>query len=303
MTRGSVCVLGSFMMDLITRAPRRPTPGETLIGTEFSQHLGGKGLNQAVAASRSGAHVRMIGAVGDDEYGRQFLDRLADECIDADQVITTSRGTGVGLPLVEPGGENSIVVVPQANLAITSEHIRAAAPLLQASDVVLLQQELPLEAIREAAGIAHEAGATVMLNPAPVLAGTRELRGLVDILVPNEPEARSLANDSGATAESLGKSLLEEWNLDKVVLTLGSAGALIVDGAGATPVPPHAVVAVDTVGAGDAFCGGLAAGLARGVAFPAAVRYANVAAAISVTRAGGADSVPTYAEVTALLDP
>ncbi|UYM05919.1 ribokinase [Solicola gregarius] len=294
-------MLGSFMMDLITRAPRRPVAGETLIGTGFSQHLGGKGLNQAVAAARSGAHVRMIGAVGDDDYGRQFLQRLDDERIDGARVMTTARGTGVGLPLVEPGGENSIVVVPRANLAITPEDVRAAASMLQSSDVVLLQQELPLDAIAEAARIAHDAGVTVMLNPAPVLEGTRGLSGLVDILVPNEPEARSLTNDPSGTAEAVGKALLDEWDLGRVVLTLGPAGALVVDRDGATPVRAHAVDAVDTVGAGDAFCGSLAAGLARGDEFPSAVRYANVAAALSVTRAGGADSVPTYAEVSELM--
>ena len=301
MTQGSVCVLGSFMMDLITRAPRRPMPGETLIGTEFSQHLGGKGLNQAVAASRSGAHVRMIGAVGDDEYGRQFRRRLAQERIDDTQVITTPRGTGVGLPLVEPSGENSIVVVPRANLAISPGDIRSAAAVLETSDVVLLQQELPIDSICEAAGIAREAGVTVMLNPAPVVDRTHELRGLIDILVPNEPEARALASDTDGGPEAVGKTLLGEWSLDRAVMTLGAEGALIVDRDGSIPVAPHHVDAVDTVGAGDVFCGSLAAGLARGDEFPAAVRYANIAAALSVTRAGGADSVPEDGEVRSLL--
>ncbi|UPK73840.1 ribokinase [Nocardioidaceae bacterium SCSIO 66511] len=301
MTQGSVCVLGSFMMDLITRAPRRPVPGETLIGSDFSQHLGGKGLNQAVAAARSGAQVRMIGAVGDDEYGRQFLNRLGDEQIDAEQVMTTPRGTGVGLPLVEPSGENSIVVVPRANLAVTREDIRAAAPVLESSDIVLLQQELAPDAVIEAATIARAAGVTVVLNPAPVLEGTRDLRGLVDILVPNEQEARALAGEADGGPEAVGKSLLEDWDLNAVVLTLGHAGALIVDRQGCTPIAAYTVDAVDTVGAGDVFCGTLAAGLARSEEFPAAVRYSNVAAALSVTRSGGADSVPTYAEVQSLL--
>ena len=302
MTNGSVCVLGSFMMDLITRAPRRPVPGETLIGTDFSQHLGGKGLNQAVAAARSGANVRMIGAVGDDEYGAQFLRRLEQEQIDAEQVMTTPRGTGVGLPLVEPSGENSIVVVPRANLAVSPADIRAAAPVLESSDVVLLQQELPIDTICEAARIARAAGVTVMLNPAPVVDRTLELRGMIDILVPNEPEARALASDSDGGPEAVGKALLAEWNLDRVVLTLGSEGALVVDGDGSQPVAAYRVDAVDTVGAGDVFCGSVAARLARGEEFPSAVRYANVAAALSVTRSGGADSVPEHGEVSSLLD-
>ena len=300
MSGGSVCVFGSFMMDLITQAPRRPESGETLIGTGFAQHLGGKGLNQAVAAARSGARVRMVGAVGDDEYGAQFLDRLAAEGVDAEQVMTTSRGTGVGLPLVEPNGENSIVVVPRANLAVTPRDVRAAAPAF-AADLVLLQQELDLDTIQEAARTARDAGAVVMLNPAPALERTPEMRGLVDILVPNEHEARVLTGDDEATPEALGKSLLEQWSLTQVVLTLGSAGALVVDRDGATPIRPHVVDAVYTTGAGDTFCGTLAACLAAGEAFPAAVADANVAAAISVTRPGGADAVPRRDEVLAAL--
>lgn len=300
MSGGSVCVFGSFMMDLITHAPRRPTSGETLIGTGFAQHLGGKGLNQAVAAARSGARARMVGAVGDDEYGRQFLDRLAAERIDATHVLTTDRGTGVGLPLVEPNGENSIVVVPRANLAVTPRDVRAAAPAFDA-DVVLLQQELDLDTIQEAARVAREAGSLVMLNPAPALERTREMRGLVDILVPNEHEARVLTGDEDATPETLGKNLLEQWSLAQVVLTLGSAGALVVARDGTTPIRPYVVDAVDTIGAGDTFCGTLAAGLAAGDAFPDAVAYANVAAAISVTRPGGADAVPRHDEVLAQL--
>ncbi|MGH3358860.1 MAG: ribokinase [Nocardioidaceae bacterium] len=294
-------MLGSFMMDLITQAPRRPERGETLIGTGFAQHLGGKGLNQAVAAARSGADVHMIGAVGDDEYGAQFLDRLGAEGIDATHVMTTGRGTGVGLPLVEPNGENSIVVVPRANLAVTPEDVRAAEAAFATADLLLLQQELPLDSIREAARIAHEAGTSVMLNPAPALEGTRDMRGLVDILVPNEYEARTLSGDGEGTAEALGKALLEDWSLAQVVLTLGSAGALVVDRDGATTVRPHVVEAIDTIGAGDTFCGTLAARLACGEPFADAAAYANVAAAISVTRTGGADAVPMHEAVLAAL--
>lgn len=301
MTHGSVCVLGSFMMDLITRAPRRPERGETLIGSGFTQHLGGKGLNQAVAAARSGARVQMVGAVGDDEYGRQFLGRLADEGIDASAVMTTGAGTGVGLPLVEPSGENSIVVVPRANLALTPDDVRAAAGAFEDADFVLLQQELAPETVCEAARIAHDAGTPVILNPAPVLHSTAQMRGLVDILVPNEHEARALADHDEGTPDAVGKALLDEWSLSHVVLTLGAAGALVLDHDGATPVRPHAVDALDTIGAGDTFCGTLAARLARGESFSDAAAYANVAAAISVTRTGGADAVPADHEVLTAL--
>jgi ribokinase len=306
MARGHVCVLGSFMMDLVVRAPRRPRPGETVIGTDFQRFLGGKGFNQAVAAARAGARTTMLGRLGADGFGREFLDRLAGEGIDARHVVVDPvEGTGIGAPLVEDGGENSIVVVPRANAGMTVRDVERAAGTLRDADVLLAQLELPVDPIVTAARRAREGHAAVVLNPAPATTGLEQLHGLVDVLVPNQQEAAMLAGlPAGARPAdpvAVGRALRDRFGAD-VVLTLGAQGALVVDGDGDPfEVKGHAVAAVDTVGAGDAFCGALGAGLARGAGLREAAVFANAAGALAVTRAGAEPSMPTHAAVLALL--
>ncbi len=270
-----VVVLGSFMMDLVVRAPRRPVPGETVVGTGFDQFLGGKGCNQAVAAARTGASAAMVGRVGDDEYGRRFLALLAREGIDAAHVIVdVAEGTGVATPLVEPSGENSIVIVPRANHHVLADDVAHAGACIDAARVLLLQLELPLEAAAAAAARARAAGVTVVLNPAPAVGDLFPLEGLVDVLVPNEVEAATLTgieDDPLAAA----KALRDRFG-GAVVVTLGVQGALVLPADGAHElVPAHAVDVVDTVGAGDAFCGSLGARLAAGDDLLTAARYAE----------------------------
>ena len=196
----AVCVLGSFMMDLALRAPRRPVAGETVVGTGFAMFLGGKGFNQAVAASRAGARTAMIGRLGVDEFGCRFRERLRAESIDCTHVVVDDEtGTGIGVPLVEESGENSIVIVPRANERMTPSDVERSARLITAAGVLLLQLELPVDTAIAAARIAKRSGALVVLNPAPAprIGVIDEFRGLVDVLVPNEVEARMLC---GATA-------------------------------------------------------------------------------------------------------
>jgi ribokinase len=290
------------MMDLVAYAPRRPNPGETLIGTDFSSAPGGKGFNQAVAAARAGAQTAMVGCVGDDDMGAQFRTMLAAEGIDATAVVVRSgAGTGVGLPLVEPSGQNSIVVVPRANRVVGPAQIVEAAPVIHDASVLVLQLELAVEAAVAAARIAHERGVTVILNPAPVCPLPAELLEHVDVLVPNEGELAALAGRSGLEPHEAAVALSQQWGLD-VVVTLGERGALVVAASGdVTHVPPRTVRAVDTVGAGDVFCGYLAAGLAQGHTLARAAETANAAAAISVTRTGSAASAPTADEVHAFV--
>jgi ribokinase len=295
-----VAVVGSFMFDIAVRAPRRPEPGETVVGTELLTSCGGKGFNQAVAAARAGSEVIMVGRLGTDEYGRRFRAALADDGIDDRYVIADEEsGTGVGLPVVEPSGENSIVIVPRANHAVTVADIEAAGDLLATSDVVLLQLELPVAAVLAAATAAHRAGATVVLNPAPAAVDVAAFAGLVDVLVPNRHEAAQLAGTTGEP-DALGRRLRERTGAT-VVVTLGGAGVVVVDDDGALEIGPHAVPVLDTVGAGDAFCGTLGARLAAGDELRPAATLANAAGAIAVTRPGAAPSMPTAAEVTALL--
>lgn len=296
-----VLVLGSFMMDLSIRAPRRPGPGETVVGDSFEEFLGGKGCNQALAAARAGATTAMVGRVGDDAYGRRFLERLALDGVDATHVVVDEvAGTGIGAPLVEASGDNSIVIIPRANHRVSGADVLEARAAVEGARVLLLQLELPAEAVEAAARLAHAAGVTVVLNPAPALGDLAALEGLVDVLVPNEGEASTL---SGCTDPRAAARVLRDRFGCAVVVTLGEEGSLVLgpDAAEPTVVPTHVVDAVDTVGAGDTFCGNLGARLAAGDDLVAAARFASAAAALSVTVPGAEPSLPTADAVRGLL--
>ncbi len=294
MTSGRVCVLGSFMADLIVHAARRPGPGETLLGDRFTESLGGKGFNQAVAARRAGAEVSMLGAVGSDARGDAFLAHLDREGIERGGVVRSpTDGTGVGLPVVEPAGQNSIIVVPRANGAFRTVDVRRARERIQQAGVLCVQLELDAAVSIEAARIARDAGRLVLVNPAPATARAGNLLALATHLVPNEVEAAELSGRETADPEACGRALRRAYPTLQVVVTCGARGALHVDDGDAVRwYPAPAVVAIDTVGAGDAFCGYLAAGLAAGHDLPAAITDAVEAASVSVTRTGAAESVP-----------
>jgi ribokinase len=296
-----VAVLGSFMMDLVVRAPRRPAAGETLVGHGFDVYLGGKGCNQAIAAARAGAATSMIGRLGADDFGARFLEGLATDGIDATGVtVDAEEGTGVGAPLVEDSGENSIVIMPRANHRVTVADVAAAGALIDDAAVLLLQLELPIEAVVAAATRARAAGTIVVLNPAPAPAGGIGMfAGLVDVLVPNEVEAVALSGSAGDPLRAA--AALREQLGSAVVVTVGDQGAWLLDGAEPEHLPAHAVDAIDTVGAGDAFCGALGARLADGASLREAALYANAAAALSVTRPGAEPSMPTAEEVERML--
>jgi ribokinase len=303
-----VCVLGSFMKDLVASAERRPLPGETLHGTGFAEFLGGKGVNQAIAAARMGARTAILGTIGDDRYGEEFLELLKTDGVDIDWVIRhPSLGTGVGLPLVLPDGSNSIIIVSRANAAITPEDIEAAGDVLTGSRVLSVQLELPVEASRAALRLASAAGVTTILTPAPVGPVDPSLAAYVDILVPNEVEAAALTGldcDDESQVPVIARRLADEWDLRGCVVTLGSRGAYVLDRSAGVElrVAPHRVDTVDTVGAGDAFCGSLAASLAEGASLADAVRLANAAGALSTTVNGAAASAPSRAAAAGLLD-
>jgi ribokinase len=300
-----VCVVGSFMADLVVRAPRRPAAGETVKGTSFATYLGGKGFNQAIAAARSGASTAMVGALGDDEHGLLFRSALALDGVAADGVLSIpDEGTGIAFPLVEDDGQNSIVIVPRANDALTPAHIEALRGVLGAA-VVLLQLELPVPTVVAAAAAAKRAGATVILNPAPAVPSLADFAGLVDIVVPNEGEASLLTGQRVglANAASVARTLCSDLGAWGAVITLGERGALVLDRGDVVHVEAHTVSAVDTVGAGDAFCGALAAELAAGATLIEAAHYANGAGALATTRAGAEPSMPTRAEIEGLVAP
>ncbi|HEY3559116.1 MAG TPA: ribokinase [Kribbella sp.] len=303
-----VCVLGSFMKDLVASAERRPLPGETLHGTGFAEFLGGKGVNQAIAAARMGARTAIVGTIGEDRYGEEFLELLSSNEVDTSWVVRhPSLGTGVGLPLVLPDGGNSIIIVSRANAAITTLEVEAARDVLTTSKVLSVQLELPVEASHAALRLASAAGVTTILTPAPVGPIDQALAAYVDILVPNEVEAAALTGldcDDESQVPAIARKLAEDWDLRACVVTLGSRGAFVLDRANGFEerIAAHQVDTIDTVGAGDAFCGSLAASLAHGAELVDAVRLANAAGALSTTVNGAADSAPSHAAALALLD-
>jgi ribokinase len=294
-TSGAVCVLGSFMMDLAIRAARRPAPGETIVGTGFDMFLGGKGFNQAIAAARAGARTAMIGRVGADDFGRRFLDRLGEEAIDHGHVVVDpDAGTGIGAPLIDASGENSIVIVPRANQMVTVADVERAAAAILAADVLLLQLELPFDTVAAAARIARQGDTLVLLNPAPAPSEAQidELRGLVDLVVPNEVEVRALSGPDSPPSPSEAATALS-CRLDvPVVVTVGGRGCVAASDGSSFELPAHPVRVVDTVGAGDAFCGALGAWLSAGADLRQAVVHANAAGALAVTRPGAEPAMP-----------
>lgn len=297
----SVCVVGSVNLDTVVRVPRIPAPGETLLGSEAAEHPGGKGNNQAVAAARSGAAVVLVGAVGRDAAADAALAPLAASGAGI-RVRRTDSPTGRAWITVADDGDNAIVVVPGAN-ALLGDLDEDEVAIVRDARVVLLQQEVPAATVRQAAVAAAAAGTTVVLNGAPSRAPDAALLDAVSVLVVNEHEATDLVGPTTGAAAAV-PGLLEL--VPAVVVTLGGEGALVaVRQAPPVPLPARRVPVVDTTGAGDAFCGALAAELDRTVtdrvppleALSAAARYAVDVAALAVQRPGAAESIPTRAEV------
>lgn len=300
----SICVVGSLNMDLVVRSPQLPSPGQTISGGPFATYHGGKGANQAVAAARLGGKVAMIGRVGDDAFGQQMRDGLASEGIDVGQVATVeATASGIALITVQEDGQNTIVIAPGANAALSVADIEAAADQIRQAGVLVLQLETPLETVAAAARIAHEAGVKVLLNPAPAQALPSELLSNVDVLLPNQTEAALL---SGMAANNETEAIeaaqhLRSFGIEYVIVTLGDQGALLLGPEGVQRVEPHQVTPVDATAAGDAFVGAFAVALAEGYDYPTALAWGNAAGALAVTAAGAQPSLPTRVALEALL--
>ncbi|ARF55186.1 ribokinase [Streptomyces gilvosporeus] len=297
-----VLVVGSANADLTVRVERRPGAGETVLGTDLVESAGGKGANQAAAAARLGGRTALLARVGGDAFGELLLDAQRAAGTDTTPVIVdeTAR-TGTAMIIVSPDGDNSIVVSPGANAALTPADVAAAKDVIAASAVVSLQLEIPMESVRAAAAAAEDAGTRVVLNPspAPEAALAPELLSVADPLVVNEHEARQLSALTDGTPGEWARALREK-GARSVVVTLGGEGALVLDGAGVNDIPGVRVKAVDTTGAGDAFTGALATRLARGDALPDAARFAVRVGAAAVTKPGAQPSYPTLDELNAL---
>jgi len=291
MPEADVHVVGSLNADLVVTAPTLPGPGETVGGGRFERHGGGKSANQAVAAARRGARVRMVGAVGDDDLGEEAVALLAAEGIDVSAVRRLDgHATGVALIVVDEAGENQIAVAPGANGALDAATVEDALRGA-AGGVVLVGLEVPDAAVLAAARAARAAGLELVLNPAPARRLAEALLATCPLLTPNLAEARALAGED--EPEAAARALARRTGAP-VVVTLGPAGALLLDGDALERVPAPRVDAIDTTGAGDDFNGVLACELARGAAPADAVRAA-VDVAAEATRAAGARSVPRRA--------
>lgn len=297
---GKVVVVGSANVDLVVDVPRHPAGGETILGGDLRRTPGGKGANQAVAAARAGgADTTFVGALGRDESAELLLASLTGATVRTDVVERVDAPTGTALITVAPDGENAIVVAPGANSRVRVG--AAQAERIAAGDVVLAQLEVPLDAVLAAARARRE-GAVFVLNAAPSRGLPDELWDQLDVLVVNEHEAADLVGG----ARSLGPDGLMAALLDRVpavVVTLGGAGSLVAErGVDVVRVPAAQVEAIDTTGAGDTYCGVLAAALARSAGLVDAARLAGAAGALAVTLPGAQDAVPDAAAVAALAE-
>ena len=288
----SVVVVGSINMDLVVTTSHIPVPGETVLGGSFSTLPGGKGANQAVAASRAGAPVVMIGRLGPDAFGETLRTGLVDEQIDVAHVGTCKHDpSGVALISVADSGENAILVAPGANSMLRAIHIddARAAGVFDSAAIMLTQLEIPLDVMEHAASVAHGAGVTVMLNPAPAKELPDSLWPYIDIVVANETEIAQLGGIDALLAR-----------VQTVIETLGAEGIVVHHEGESRSIEALEIDVVDATGAGDCFCGWFGAELAAGNDVFAAAALANVAAGLSVTRLGARTS-PTAADVDAYL--
>ncbi len=302
--RPTVVVLGSINMDLVVHTARVPEPGETIKGGELRTAAGGKGANQAVAAARLGASVRMVGRVGGDEFGKSLLAGLTSHGVDVSSVtVNADHASGVAVILLDAEKENRIVVVSGANMECGHEEEEAAARALDGAQVLLVQHEIPMQVNLDAARHACKAGTKVVWNPAPYEGIPEDAYCMIDVITPNSNEATALTSVgvSDASSAAIAAQRLLERGVGAAVVTLGKLGAVYATLRESGYVVAPSVEPVDTVGAGDAFNGALAVSLAEGRPLLDAVRCGVMAGTAAVTRAGAQDGMPDGEAAEAML--
>lgn len=291
----AVVVVGSLNMDLTAVVSRAPGPGETILGSHFLMAPGGKGGNQAVASHRAGGSCSLVGCLGDDHFGRRLLEFCRREGLDTSHLeLLPGVETGVAQITVTTAGENSIIVVPGANWQLTRARLRAAAEVFSETRVVLCQLEVPLEAVETALQMGRARGATTLLNPAPARELPDSVLENVDLLIPNHHEAAQLTGIGVEGPESALRAcaVLRQRGCRGVVTTMGRNGAVYLDDGRRLLVPPFPAQTVDSVGAGDAFCGALAAAVAADLPIEVCLLRASAAGALATTVRGAAPSLP-----------
>jgi len=295
-----ILVIGSSNTDMVAKADRLPTPGETILGRDFIMSGGGKGANQAVAAARLGARVIFIAKVGDDIFGKQAVALFKQEGLDTSFIATDPvQPSGIALITVDAKGENCIVVAPGANASLSPDDVCKAEEKIKKAAVILMQLEIPLGTVEFVVRLAAKHHIPVILNPAPARVLPDELLRQIFILVPNQKEAEMLTGIAiidNASAEKAARTLAGK-GVKKVIITLGGEGAVLLDDGDFQRIAAPAVTAVDSTAAGDVFCGALATALSEGMPVKDAVVFGCTAAAFSVTRMGAQASAPTRVEV------
>lgn len=298
-----IYVLGSINMDMVAKVPYMPVNGETLTADKYYVNPGGKGANQAVAIAKLGGKVAMIGKVGPDETGDALKANLKDMGVDESMVTRADVPSGIAMIIVE-GGDNRIILYKGANHAVTKADVDEGLKNAQAGDALIMQLEIPLEIVAYAAAVAKEKGMLVVLNPAPAVPLDADLLKNVDIIAPNESETEIL---TGVSLDSdvhiaLAVKKLYQLGVKRVIITMGSRGAIVTNGQTITPIEPRKVKAVDTTSAGDTFVGATVLRYLAGDTLEEAAKFASVASSITITREGAAQSIPTLEEVKKVIE-
>lgn len=291
---GKILVIGSSNTDMTVKSPTIPRPGETVLGGEFKMGAGGKGANQAVAAKRLGGDVTFVCKVGNDIFGDNAIENYRKEGMDVSHVLRSEKPSGVALILVDAEAENCISVASGANADLTPADIEANEELIRTSSILLLQNEIPIESVLKAAKIAHEAGAYVILNPAPACALPDEIFRYVDLMTPNQTESEFYTGIPVNDEESAQKAAdaLRAKGVKDIIMTMGSKGSMGFTAEDTFFTPSRKVDAVDTTAAGDTFCGGLSVALSEGKTLREAAEFATKASALTVQKMGAQESIP-----------
>jgi len=289
-----ILVIGSSNTDMTAKTQELPRPGETVLGGVFTMGAGGKGANQAVAAQRLGGNVKFICKVGQDIFGDNAIAHYNKEGLDTSGILRSNLPSGVALIYVDSHAENCIVVASGANGDLTEQDIEASKKDIENCGILLLQLESPIPSVLKAAKMAHEAGAMVVLNPAPACPLPEELFRYIDLFIPNETELSTFSGLPVENAESAEKAAkaMQKKGVGKLIVTMGSKGALICEGGQPVFVPAHKVKAVDTTAAGDTFCGALCVAISEGKSLKEAAEFACAASALTVQKMGAQNSIP-----------
>lgn len=298
-----ILVIGSLNMDLVAKVKYLPKLGETILGDALYENPGGKGANQAVAAARLGGNVKMIGKIGSDNYGNQLLENLKNNNIGTEGIIRCSETTGTAIIEVDGEGNNHIVVIAGSNMKLSREDIDSKINLIEESDIIILQQEIPMETVRYSLEISKKNNKITILNPAPAFKITEEILKLVDYLVLNETELE-LAVDRGKISETDYSEIMKYFKMKgskDIILTLGEKGGIYTEAEDIKEYKALTVKAVDSTAAGDSFIGAFALKIAEGALISDALSFAVSVSALTVTRMGAQESLPTREELEIFL--